>query len=129
MSEYLNKIIKINSSDYATLKSNGSITKSGVTYTYDSNNLYLIENNLTDDYVLLGGGGSKKESELSVSYAKTSGACSGNSATATTATTATSTSGLICSDVRGADRSPDTYFTAKRVTALFNNAISGANNT
>ena len=126
MSEYLNKIIKINSSDYATLKSNGSITKSGVTYTYDSNNLYLIENNLTDDYVLLGGGGSKKESELSVSYSKTSGACSGNSATATTAT---STSGLICSDVRGADRSPDTYFTAKRVSALFNNSISGANNT
>lgn len=126
MSEYLNKIIKINSSDYATLKSNGSITKSGVTYTYDSNNLYLIENNLTDDYVLLGGGGSKKESELSVSYAKTSGACSGNSATATTAT---STSGLICADVRGTDRSPDTYFTAKRVTALFNNSISGANNT
>ena len=124
MSEYLNKIIKINSSDYATLKSNGSITKSGVTYTYDSNNLYLIENNLTDDYVLLGGGGSKKESELSVSYSKTSGACSGNSATATTAT---STSCLICSDVRGADRSPDTYFTAKRVSALFNNSITGAN--
>lgn len=126
MSEYLNKIIKINSSDYATLKSNGSITKSGVTYTYDSNNLYLIENNLTDDYVLLGGGGSKKESELSVNYAKTSGACSGNSATATTAA---STSGLICADVRGTDRSPDTYFTAKQVTALFNNTISGANNT
>lgn len=91
MSEYLNKIIKINSSDYATLKSNGSITKSGVTYTYDSNNLYLIENNLTDDYVLLGGGGSKKESELSVSYAKTSGACSGNSATATVANRAIGT--------------------------------------
>ena len=67
--------------------------------------------------------------KISAGYADTSGACSGNSATATTATTATSTSGLICEDVRGEDRSPDTYFTAKRVTALFNSSISGANNT
>ena len=67
----LNKIFKISSTDFATLKETGQITKAGVTYKYDPDNLYLIENNLTDDYVLLGAGGSKLESELSVKYADT----------------------------------------------------------
>lgn len=65
----LNKIFKISSTDFATLKETGQITKAGVTYKYDPDNLYLIENNLTDDYVLLGAGGSKLESELSVKKA------------------------------------------------------------
>lgn len=69
----LNKIFKISSTDFATLKENGEITKAGVTYKYDPDNLYLIENNLTDDYVLLGGGGSKLESELSVKKATQDG--------------------------------------------------------
>lgn len=67
----LNKIFKISSTDFATLKETGQITKAGVTYKYDPDNLYLIENNLTDDYVLLGAGGSKLESELSVKHADT----------------------------------------------------------
>ena len=66
----LNKIFKISSTDFATLKETGQITKAGVTYKYDPDNLYLIENNLTDDYVLLGAGGSKLESELSVKKAQ-----------------------------------------------------------
>ena len=69
----LNKIFKISSTDFATLKETGQITKAGVTYKYDPDNLYLIENNLTDDYVLLGAGGSKLESELSVKKAKQDG--------------------------------------------------------
>ena len=69
----LNKIFKISSTDFATLKENGEITKAGVTYKYDPDNLYLIENNLTDDYVLLGAGGSKLESELSVKKAEQDG--------------------------------------------------------
>lgn len=69
----LNKIFKISSTDFATLKENGEITKAGVTYKYDPDNLYLIENNLTDDYVLLGGGGNKLESELSVKKATQDG--------------------------------------------------------
>lgn len=69
----LNKIFKISSTDFATLKEQGQITKAGVTYKYDPDNLYLIENNLTDDYVLLGGGGSKLESELSVKKATQDG--------------------------------------------------------
>lgn len=99
MSEYLNKIIKINSSDYNTLKTNGSITKSGVTYTYDPTNLYLIENDLTDDYVLLGGGGSKLESELNVKSAKTATTAT-NASYATNASTASSASNLTISDLR-----------------------------
>ena len=62
----LNKIFKISSTDFATLKENGEITKAGVTYKYDPDNLYL-------DYVLLGGGGSKLESELSVKKATQDG--------------------------------------------------------
>lgn len=69
----LNKIFKISSTDFATLKETGQITKAGVTYKYDPDNLYLIENNLTDDYVLLGAGGSKLESELSVKKAQQDG--------------------------------------------------------
>ena len=69
----LNKIFKISSTDFATLKKTGQITKAGVTYKYDPDNLYLIENNLTDDYVLLGAGGSKLESELSVKKAQQDG--------------------------------------------------------
>lgn len=71
MGNYLKQIYKISSANYQTLKETGSLTYNGKTYKYDPNNLYLIENNLTDDYVLTGGGGSKLISELSVKHAST----------------------------------------------------------
>lgn len=40
----LKKIIYINEEDYSTLLNGGSITKGGVTYTYDATALYVIKN-------------------------------------------------------------------------------------
>ena len=39
----LSNVIKVTQSQYTTLKNGGSITKSGVTYTYDANALYLVD--------------------------------------------------------------------------------------
>lgn len=60
----LNNIIKINGTDYNTLKNSGTLTKNGTTYTYSENDLYLIDNGLTADYVLLGNGSGKLLSEI-----------------------------------------------------------------
>lgn len=43
----LTQVIKITQSDYNTLVGGGSITKGGVTYTYDANALYLVEDSST----------------------------------------------------------------------------------
>ena len=43
----LEKVIKVTQSQYNTLVNGGSITVGGVTYTYDSNAIYLIEDNNT----------------------------------------------------------------------------------
>lgn len=39
----LKSVIKISSEDYATLKGGGTITKGGVTYSYDADALYIID--------------------------------------------------------------------------------------
>ena len=39
----LQSVIKISSEDYATLVGGGTITKGGVTYSYDANALYIVE--------------------------------------------------------------------------------------
>ena len=40
----LSNIIKVTQTQYNTLINGGSITKGGVTYTYDANAMYLVEN-------------------------------------------------------------------------------------
>lgn len=53
----LQRIIKITKQDYDTIKAGGSVTKGGVTYTYDpTTTVYLIDSCLDDTYVQLGGG-------------------------------------------------------------------------
>ena len=47
----LNNIVKVTKSQYQTLVNGGSITKGGVTYTYDSSAMYLIENTDEDLYI------------------------------------------------------------------------------
>ena len=39
----LTNVIKISQTDYNTLAGGGTITKGGVTYSFDSNAMYLIE--------------------------------------------------------------------------------------
>ena len=39
----LQNVIKIDQANYDTLVSTGSVTIAGVTYTYNDNNIYLIE--------------------------------------------------------------------------------------
>ena len=39
----LSNVIKISAADYATLVGGGTITKGGVTYSYDANAIYLVE--------------------------------------------------------------------------------------
>ncbi len=53
----LKTIIKIAKGDYDVLVEQGSITKGGVVYTYDPDEtLYMVDDGLSDDYVVLGGG-------------------------------------------------------------------------
>ena len=55
----LKKILQITPTDYDTLKSGGSITKGGVTYTLDANIIYLVDDNPTISFpvdVTSGGG-------------------------------------------------------------------------
>lgn len=53
----LKNIIKIAKGDYDVLVEQGSITKGGVVYTYDPDEtLYMVDDGLSDDYVVLGGG-------------------------------------------------------------------------
>lgn len=47
----LNNIVKVTKSQYQTLVNGGSITKGGVTYTYDSSAMYLIANTDEDLYI------------------------------------------------------------------------------
>jgi len=49
----LTNIIKVNQTDYNTLAGGGTITKDGITYSYDSNALYLVEGEQDTDLTLL----------------------------------------------------------------------------
>lgn len=46
----LNKIVKIKQKDYSTLISAGSVTINGVTYNYDANNLYVVQDPEVPEY-------------------------------------------------------------------------------
>ena len=46
----LNKIVKIKQEDYSTLISAGSVTINGVTYNYDANNLYVVQDPGVPEY-------------------------------------------------------------------------------
>ena len=41
----LSNVIKISAADYATLAGGGTITKGGVTYSYDANSQYYLRSN------------------------------------------------------------------------------------
>lgn len=45
MSEYLNKIVYLSESEYATLVANGTITKNNISLNYNANDLYITPDN------------------------------------------------------------------------------------
>ena len=68
----LKNIIRIAKADYDTLVADGSIIKSGTTYTYSpTTTLYIVEDGLDDTYVSLGGGGGKLLSDFATTATTT----------------------------------------------------------
>lgn len=55
----VSNVIKISKADYDTLASGGTITKNGATYSFDENAIYLVNNGLDSNYVMLGDGTGK----------------------------------------------------------------------
>ena len=89
----LEKVIYINEVDYSTLVNGGSITKSGVTYTYDETALYVIKDVGAPEYAETAG------------YATSAGTAtkatqdgSGNAITATYATKASGATEILYTD-------------------------------
>ena len=114
----LEKVIYINEVDYSTLVNGGSITKSGVTYTYDETALYVIKDVGAPEYAETAG------------YATSAGTAtkatqdgSGNAITETYATKASGASEILYTDKNSSQYNVTVGDTLNEVITALDDAI------
>ena len=114
----LEKVIYINEVDYSTLVNGGSITKSGVTYTYDETALYVIKDVGAPEYAETAG------------YATSAGTAtkatqdgSGNAITETYATKASGASEILYTDENSSEYNVTVGDTLNEVITALDDAI------